>query len=109
MSEAPDDRRVRLDLNNPEFQESLFTLDKTERNRVLDTLKKLHRMTWTQVYQNPGLKWEKIETPPVKMQAGENAYSIRVSQSRRAVVTRNGDFMRFLTLPVGHDSTYEGR
>jgi len=109
MSEAPDDRRVRLDLNNPEFQERLFTLDKTERNRVLDTLKKLHRMTWTHVYQNPGLKWEKIETPPVKLQAGENTYSIRVSQSRRAVVTRNGDFMRFLTLPVDHDSTYEGR
>ena len=66
-------------------------------------------MTWAQVYQNPGLKWEKIETPPVKLQAGENAYSIRMSQSRRAVVTRSGDFMRFLTLPVDHDSTYEGR
>ncbi len=106
MSEAEGDPRVRLDLNNPEFQERLFALDKTERNRVLDTLKKLHKMTWAQVYQNPGLKWEKIETPPVRLQAGENAYSIRVSQSRRAVVTRKGDFMRFLTLPVEHDSTY---
>jgi len=109
MSQAPDDRRVRLDLNNPEFQERLFALDKAERNRVLDTLKKIFMMTWTQVYQHPGLKWEKIETPPVKLEAGENAYSIHVSQSCRAVVTRKGDYMRFLTLPVDHDSTYEGR
>lgn len=35
MSEAQDDRRVRLDLNNPEFQERLFALDKAERNRTL--------------------------------------------------------------------------
>lgn len=109
MSQAPDDRRVRLDLNNPEFQERLFTLDKAERNRVVETLKKIYGMTWTQVYQNPGLKWEKIENPPVRLESGENAYSIRVSQSRRAVVTRKGDYMRFLTLPVDHDSTYEGR
>lgn len=109
MSEAHDDRRVRLDLNNPEFQERLFALDKAERNRVLDTLKKIHKMTWAQVYQNPGLKWEKIERPPVELEAGENAYSIRISQSRRAVVTRQGDFMRFRTLPLDHDSTYEGR
>lgn len=107
MSEAENERRVRLDLNNPEFQERLFALDKAERNRVLDTLKKLHKMTWAQVYQNPGLKWEKIDTPPVRLQPDENAYSIRVSQSRRAVVTRKGDFIRFLTLPVDHDSTYE--
>ncbi len=109
MSEAQDDPRVKLDLNNPEFQERLFSLDKNERNRVLDTLAKIHRMTWSQVYQHPGLKWEEIKTPPVKLQPGEKAYSIRISQARRAVVTRKGDFMRFLTLPLEHDSTYEGR
>lgn len=108
MSETQGDRRVRLDLNNPEFQERLFTLDKAERNRVVETLHKIHRMTWGQVYQHPGLKWEKIETPPVSLLPGESAYSIRVSQSRRAVVTRRGDFLRFLTLPADHDSTYKG-
>ena len=109
MSEAQDERRVRLDLNNPEFQERLFSLDKNERNRVVDTLAKIQRMTWNQVYRHSGLKWEEIKQPPVKLLPGEKAYSIRVSQARRAVVTRRGDFMRFLTLPLDHDSTYEGR
>lgn len=109
MSEAQDERRVRLDLNNPEFQERLFSLDKNERNRVVDTLAKIQRMTWSQIYRHSGLKWEEIKQPPVKLLPGEKVYSIRVSQARRAVVTRQGDFMRFLTLPLDHDSTYEGR
>jgi len=109
MSEAQDERRVRLDLDNPEFQERLFSLDNNERNRVTDTLAKIHRMTTSQVYQHAGLKWEEIKTPPVKLQPGEKVYSIRISQARRAVVTRQGDFMRFLTLPLDHDATYEGR
>lgn len=109
MSEAQDERRVRLDLNNPEFQERLFSQDKGERNRVIDTLAKIQKMTWSQVYRHPGLKWEEIKNPPVKLQSGESIYSIRISQARRAVVTRRGDFMRFLTLPMDHDSTYEGR
>ena len=109
MSEAQDDRRVRLDLNNPEFQERLFSLDKSERNRVIDTLAKILRMTWSQIYRHPGLKWEEIRTPPVKLLPGESVFSIRVSRARRAVVTRQGDLMRFRTLPLDHDSTYEGR
>ena len=107
MSNGQDARRVKLDLNNPEFHESLFTLDKTERNRVIETLAKIYRMTWTQVYQHPGLKWEEIKSLPVQLQSGEKVYSIRISQARRAVVTRRGDFMRFLTLPQDHDSTFK--
>ena len=110
MSEAQqDERRVGLDLNNPEFQERLFSLEKSERNRVIDTLAKIQKMTWSQVYRQPGLKWEEIKNPPVKLLPGEKVYSIRVSQARRAVVTRKGDLMRFLTLPLDHDSTYQGR
>ena len=107
MSNGQDERRVKLDLNNPEFQDLPFSIDKTERNRVIETLKKIYRMTWAQVYRHPGLKWEEIKSPPVKLQPGEKAYSIRISQARRAVVTRQGDFMRFRTLPLDHDSTYE--
>jgi hypothetical protein len=51
--------RVKLDLNNEVFQKNLLELDKTERNRVLDTLKKLLQLDWDQVYRDPGLKWEK--------------------------------------------------
>ena len=107
MTKEQDERRVKLDLNNPEFQDRLFSLDKTERNRVIETPGKIYRMTWTQVYQHSGLKGEEIKRLPVKRQPGEKASAIRVSQARRAVVTRQGDFMRFLTLPLDHDSTYE--
>ena len=41
---------VRLDLNNPVFQENLLSLQKPERHAALDTLAKLRRMTWNQVY-----------------------------------------------------------
>jgi hypothetical protein len=50
---------VKLDLNNPIFQENLCSLQKTERHSALETLNKLRRMTWNQVYQDQGLKWEK--------------------------------------------------
>lgn len=99
---------VKLDLNNPEFQKRLLALDKSERNRVLNTLEKLLKMNWGQVYQDRGLNWEKIDNPPVALQPGESVYSVRVTLARRAVVTRRGDFMSFLTLPLDHDSTYEG-
>ena len=33
--------KVRLDLNNPVFQEQLLTLQKAERHAVLDTLNKI--------------------------------------------------------------------
>ena len=50
---------VRLDLNNPVFQENLLTLQKAERHTALETLNKLRQMTWNQVYRDSGLKWEK--------------------------------------------------
>lgn len=99
---------VKLDLNNPEFQTSWLALDKTERNRVLDTLKKLLKLDWDQVYRDQGLKWEKITSirPPKGIDA---VYSIRITQSRRATVHREGEFLRFLTVEHDHDSTYGKR
>ncbi|CAM5338592.1 hypothetical protein SSTU70S_00908 [Stutzerimonas stutzeri] len=35
---TPSDAKVRLDLNNPVFQENLFGLQKPERHAALDTL-----------------------------------------------------------------------
>jgi len=32
-------------------------------------------------------------------------YSVRLTQARRAVVLREGNYMRFLALPKDHDST----
>jgi hypothetical protein len=96
---------VRLDLNNPVFQENLLTLQKPERQAALETLNKLRRMTWNQVYRDQGLKWEKIVsvTPPAGVAV---VYSLRITQSRRATAYRDGDFIRLLTISPDHDATY---
>jgi len=95
---------VRLDLNNPVFQENLFNMQKSERHSALETLNKLRQMTWNQVYRDHGLKWEKIAsiTPPAGISA---VYSLRISQSRRATAYRDGDFIRLLTIAPDHDAT----
>jgi len=99
------DALVRLDLNNPVFQETLFNLQKAERHAAIDTLKKVRQLTWAQVYRDNGLKWEKIVS--VKPPAGIDAiYSLRITQSRRATAWRDGDFMRMLMVAPDHDSTY---
>ena len=99
------DALVRLDLNNPVFQETLFNLQKPERLAAIDTLKKIRQLTWAQVYRDNGLKWEKIVSiqPPTGVDA---VYSLRITQSRRATAWREGDFMRLLTVAPDHDSTY---
>ena len=97
--------QVKLDLNNSVFQEGWLKLDKAERNRVTDTLKKIQQLSWEQVYRDQGLKWEKIVSikPPLNVEA---VYSLRITQSRRALVFREADFMRFLTIEPNHDATY---
>ena len=96
---------IRLDLNNPVFQEHLLTLQKPERHAALDTLNKIRQLTWNQLYRDPGLKWEKITSvsPPVGIEA---VYSLRISRSRRATAHRDGEFMRLLTIAPDHDATY---
>ena len=97
--------RVRLDLNNPVFQESLLTLQKAERLAALDTLGKLRQMTWNQVYRDQGLKWEKLAS--IKPPSGIDAlYSLRITQARRAVAYREGEFVRLMWIARDHDSTY---
>lgn len=96
---------MRLDLNNPVFQQNLLTLQKPERHAALDTLNKLRQLTWNQVYRDQGLKWEKIISvkPPVGIDA---LYSLRIAQSRRATAYRDGEFIRLLTIAADHDSAY---
>jgi len=100
--------RVLLDLNNEVFQENWLGLDKAERNRVTDTLRKLRQQTWDQVYRDPGLKWEKIASikPPPGIAA---LYSLRITQSRRVSAHRDGDYMRLLTIAADQDATYGGK
>jgi hypothetical protein len=80
---------IRLDLNNPVFQEQLLTLQKIERHAALDTLNNIRLLTWNQLYRDPGIKWEK-----------------NLSRSRRATAHREGEYMRLLTIAPDHDATY---
>jgi hypothetical protein len=99
------DSPVRLDLNNPVFQEHLFGLQKPERNAAMDTLRKIRLLSWDQLYRDKGLKWEKIIS--IKPPQGIDAiYSLRITLSRRCTAYRDGDFMRLLTVAPDHDSTY---
>jgi len=95
---------IQLDLNNPEFQENLFTLNKIEAWSVLKTLKLLQVMTWKQIQASKGLRWELI----LSRQGldGQRLYSMRISQSCRAVAWRDGLWLRFLSLHPDHDSAY---
>jgi len=97
--------KVRLDLNNPVFQANLLGLQKPERHAALDTLNKIRQLTWSQVYRDNGLKWEKIVSvrPPPGIDA---IYSLRITQSRRATAYRDGAYMRLLTVAPDHDSSY---
>lgn len=102
---ASSETKVRLDLNNPVFQENLLTLQKPERHAALDTLNKIRQLTWNQVYRDLGLKWEKITSfrPPAGIDA---IYSLRITQARRATAYRDGDFMRLLTIAPDHDAMH---
>lgn len=99
------DQKVSLDLNCPEFQDSFFKLEKTDRLAVTETLKIIRLLTWSQVYRDHGLKLEKIIS--IQPTAGLQAInSFRISQSRRAIAARVGNEMRLLLISPDHDSTY---
>jgi len=105
MKQPERDKLVLLDLNNPVFQNHLLNLQKSDRHSAMETLKKLRQLSWNQVYADQGLKWEKIVSlaaPP----GISDLYSLRLTQSLRAVAYREGDFMRFLSIPPDHDATY---
>ena len=93
------DEKVLLDLNYPEFQTELFDLDISELKKVIKTFKKISTMSWNEVFKDHGLKWEALKSY-------QDKYTIRLSQSYRAVVTRDGSWMRFQTLHLDHDGAY---
>jgi hypothetical protein len=97
--------RIALDLNNPEFQSDWFALERDEALAVLATLRKILRLDWTQLYGDPGLRWEAILSRPGP--AGQRLYSLRVTKRVRAIAYREGEFMRFLSLHPDHDSAYK--
>lgn len=101
----PSDSLIRLDLNNPIFQRILFDLSKNDQRKVLNTLKKLAKMTWHQLYSDRGLNWEAIlsQSGP----KGSRLYSFRISKGFRGIAYREGNWLRALSLHPDHDSAYQ--
>lgn len=95
---------MRLDLNFPPFQSELFSLQKAELSAFIRAAKKLDRMDLQQIQQSSGLNLEKIQN--ISSPAGRVLYSIRMNKSFRAVVTIEGEFIRFVSLHPDHDSAY---
>lgn len=83
----------------------LFQLPKQQQLSVLGTLRKLSQMSWEQVYQDSGLKWELIHSRDEAR--GNRLYSFRIGKGFRAVAVRDGDWLALLSLHPDHDSAYE--
>jgi hypothetical protein len=93
---------ILLDLNQEQFQKDLLELEKAEALAFLKTLRKIRQLEWNSLYQDNGLKWELAKS--LQGLAGENVYSIRITQKCRALVQRNADTLIFLSLHPDHDS-----
>jgi hypothetical protein len=96
--------RVQLDLNNPIFLETLFSLERQEVLQVMGALRKISRLDWNQFYRDSGLKWEAIGSKTTL--DGQRLYSLRISQKIRAVAYRDGSLLRLQSLHGDHDSAY---
>lgn len=96
--------KIKIDMNNIEFQNALFALEKNEQSALLKTLKKISQLSWSALYSDNGLKWEAILSKQTR--SGERLYSFRFSQKYRATACRQNDFLCLLALHTDHDSAY---
>lgn len=97
--------KIKIDMNNPEFQHDFFSLEHKEQAALIKTLKKIRQLAWPQLYVDHGLHWETILSKYTK--SAERIYSFRFSQKYKATAFRQGDFLRLLTLHADHDSAYK--
>lgn len=97
--------KVKIDLNNPEFQKDLFALEKNDQLALIRTLRKISNITWDELYRDQGLKWEVIISKTTKN--NNRIYSFRFSQKYRALALREESYLRLLTLHTDHDSAYQ--
>ncbi|MCP3956850.1 MAG: hypothetical protein GY719_03250 [bacterium] len=98
------EQKVRLDLNSPRFQLTLFELSKKDQRSVLNTLRKLSRMTWAQIHSDSGLNWELIRSR--RGAGGQRLYSFRIGKGFRGVAFRDGNWLAIVSLHPDHDSAY---
>jgi hypothetical protein len=97
--------KIKIDMNNLEFQNDLFALEKNDQLALIKVLKKISQLTWIELYADQGLKWETIVSKTTKNK--ERIYSFRFSQKYRALALREESYLRLLTLHTDHDSAYK--
>ena len=97
--------KILLDMNYPEFQEQLFSLEKHEQRALLNTLKKLNQLNWESLYLDKGIRWELITSKLTSK--GRNLYSFRFSQKYRGTAYRDENYLVLLNIFVDHDGAYK--
>jgi hypothetical protein len=95
---------IELDLNNPEFQDNWLALQRDDAMAILASLRQIRQIDWRQLQTSKGLRYELIQSR--RGPNGERLHSIRISRKVRAVVMREGNVLRFLSLHPDHDSAY---
>ena len=95
---------ILIDMNDLDFQQELFGLEKQELTALIKTLKKISQLTWMQLYKDQGLKWEAI--PLNNTRSNEKVYTFRFSQKYRAVAYRFENKLQLMSLHTDHDSAY---
>ena len=96
--------KILLDMNTPQFQKRLFSLEKVEQRALLNTLSKIMKLSWEELYKDKGIRWELITSEALE---GINIYSFRFSQKYRGTAYRDGDYFVLLDLFVNHDGAYK--
>ena len=102
---------VQVDLNFPRIQSELEDLEYEQVVDFENCIEKVKQITWAQILatssrsQKRGLNWEVLSDQ--KTAAGKVIATIRVTGKFRARVTRDGAFMRFISLHPDHDGAYK--
>lgn len=96
--------KILIDMNYPGFQEDLFSLEKSDQRALLNTLSKVKKLTWKELYLDKGIRWELITSKKVAPKT--NLYSFRFSQKYRGTAYREDDYLVVIGLFVNHDGAY---
>jgi hypothetical protein len=105
---------VQCDLEFPALQEQLRKIQNVDLEILFTKIENINQMTWSQVHATSskgkgkrGLNWEVL--PSQKTSSGGTIASIRITDKFRARVSRDGVFMRFISLHPDHDSAYKAK
>jgi hypothetical protein len=96
---------LKIDLIFPDFQKDLFMLEKKELSALIKTFRTLSKIDFDQLRSSSGLNLEQIKK--TKTRKGNLLYSIRITRSFRALLSIEGDYLRFISLHPDHDSAYK--